>query len=68
MVAAPSINIKRVMSKPDQVNMPDDKRSRGDLDGNEATLAAVEQLSLDDDDEGFFHTDDMTGEEMFFFP
>ena len=26
------------------------------------------KLSLDDDDEGFFHTDDMTGEEMFFFP
>ena len=48
MVAAPTINIKRVMSKPDQDNMPDDKRSRGDLDGNEATLAAVEQLSLDD--------------------
>ena len=48
MVAAPNINIKRVMSKPDQDNMPDDKRSRGDLDTNEATLAAVEQLSLDD--------------------
>ena len=48
MVAAPTINIKRVMSKPDQDNMPDDKRSRGDLDTNEATLAAVEQLSLDD--------------------
>jgi len=48
MVAAPSINIKRVMSKPDQDNMPDDKRSRGDLDNNEATLTAVEQLSLDD--------------------
>lgn len=26
------------------------------------------KLSLDDDDEGFFHTDEMTGEEMFFFP
>ena len=47
-MAAPSINIKRVMSKPDQDNMPDDKRSKADLDNNEATLAAVEQLSLDD--------------------
>jgi len=26
------------------------------------------KASLEDDNEGFFHTDDMTGEEMFFFP
>lgn len=31
-------------------------------------IEGARKADLNDDDEGFFHTDEMTGEEMFFFP